>query len=309
VMAGGPVMAGTHGTCEQVDLAPTVAALLGIAVPASNQGRPLLDFLALTPEHRQEILRTVLDQRARFVAHYVSRVDGPPAGRPVNLAAATGTPLDPDLHALDGQAEEAKEKRMASEGRSRLVVLVAVVAALAAVAAALWASAIVRPPVLALAVLGGIAAAVVYFSLFRVAGLQYSFSAVNRDEVLGRFFLTDMVLAVTSCVLATALAAGWLFRRTGRVPFIAQARLAFLVAAVFCALLVLKMTVAYWRHGIFVRWQMPDQFWAFGFYLDTLAVVALGFSAPLMPLFAWLGTALALSTQRTQRFAEAAEEH
>ena len=64
------------------------------------------------------------------------------------------------------------------------------------------------------------------------------------------------------------------------VPSVEQARLAFLVAAVFCALLVLKMALAYWRHGIFLRWQMPDQFWAFGFYLDTLAVMALGFSAP-----------------------------
>jgi hypothetical protein len=149
-----------------------------------------------------------------------------------------------------------------------------------------------------LAVLGGITAAVVYFSLFRVAGLQYSFSAVNRDEALGRFFLTDMALAVASCTLATVLVAGWLSRRVGSVPLVDLVRLAFLVTAVFCALLVLKMALAYWRHGIFLRWQMPDQFWAFGFYLDTLAVVALGFSAPFMPLAAWAGAALGRTLPR-----------
>ena len=61
------------------------------------------------------------------------------------------------------------------------------------------------------------------------------------------------------------------------------------VASATKLLLLLKMAVAYWRYGIFLRWEMPDQFWAFGFYLDTLAVMALGFGAPAMPLFAWAG--------------------
>jgi hypothetical protein len=159
-------------------------------------------------------------------------------------------------------------------------------------ALALRAAAIVPPPGLALSALGGLGAAVLYFFLLRLAGVQYSFSAVNRDEALGRFFATDVALAVSACALATALSAGRLARRAGGVGRGDLARLAFLVTAAFCALLVLKMALAYWRHGIFLRWQMPDQFWAFGFYLDTLAVVALGFSAPVMPLFAWTGGAL-----------------
>jgi hypothetical protein len=274
-----------------VDVAPTIAALLGVAIPASNQGRPLLDFLAVAPGDREAIVQALYEQRSRFVKHYVGFVSGPRSadGHAGGPAAA---PPETGLLALAQAAERAKQERMAADARPRLVVLLAVAAVIVGAGLALRAAAFGPPGGFALAVLAGLGAAVVYFLLFRAAGLQYSFSAVNRDEALGRFFLTDMVLAVTSCALVTAFAAGWLARRLGRLPLLDLARLSFLVTAVFCALLVLKMAVAYWRHGIFLRWQMPDQFWAFGFYLDTLAVVALGTAAPLLPLAAWAGGAL-----------------
>jgi type I phosphodiesterase/nucleotide pyrophosphatase len=290
VMVGGPVQAGTTGACDQVDVAPTLAALLGVAIPASSQGRPLLDFLAIAPGPRQAIVQALQEQRARFVEHYVARVSGSTAA----LAARDGAEVgEAGLEALARQADRAKQQRMSAEARRRMVVFVAVLAVIAALAAALRTAAIVPPTVFALAVGAGLAAAVLYFASFRVAGLQYSFSAVNRDEALGRFFVTDMVLAVFSCALAAAVAAGWLKRRMGTVPLLELARLAFVVTGVFCALLVVKMALAYWRHGIFLRWQMPDQFWAFGFYLDTLALVALGLTAPLMPLAAWAGAVVA----------------
>lgn len=292
VMVGGPVQATTTGTCEQVDVAPTLAALLGVAIPASNQGRPLLDFLAMAPPARQAILQALHEQRSRFVAHYVARVNGDTAGVSPRDGAPAAT-AEAGVDALARQADRAKQQRMSAEARRRLIVLVAALAVIAAVAVALRTAALVPPAVFALAVLAGLGAAVLYFASFRAAGLQYSFSAVNRDEALGRFFMTDMALAVSSCALAAAVAAGWLLRRTGTVPLLELARLAFVVTGVFCALLVVKMALAYWRHGIFLRWQMPDQFWAFGFYLDTLAVVALGLTAPLMPLAAWAGAGVA----------------
>ena len=291
VLAGGPVRAGVQGQCEQVDVAPTVAAILGIAVPASNQGRPLLDALAATPAGREQVLQALVEQRARFVAHYVARVNGGAAA----AAPAAGAPGLPDLAR---QAEEAKRQRSQTDARRRAWVLLACLAGLAAAGVLLRAGAFLPPGGYALALLSGLAAAASYFALFRAVGLQYSFSAVNRDEALGRFFLTDMGLAVSTCALATAGAGAWLARRAAGPRYAELARLAFLSTAVFCALLLVKMALAYWRHGIFLRWQMPDQFWAFGFYLDTLAVVALGFGAPLMPLAAWSGAWVGRSIRR-----------
>ena len=294
VMAGGPVRAGAQGQCEQVDVAPTVAALLGIAMPASNQGRPLLDVLAVTPLQRREILQALVEQRARFVDHYVARVAGGHApSTPVGGAGG-----EPALQDLARRADDAKRQRSAADARRRSWVLAGVLAALAVGAVLLRKGAFLPPGRPALAALAGLAAAAAYFALFRAVGLQYSFSAVNRDEALGRFFLTDMALAVAVSALAIFAAAAWLARRADPVGHAELARLAFVATAVFCALLVVKMALAYWRHGIFLRWQMPDQFWAFGFYLDTLAVVALGFSAPLMPLAAWAGAAVGRALTR-----------
>ena len=295
VMAGGPVRAGVQGQCEQVDVAPTLAAILGIAVPASNQGRPLLDALTVSAADRQQVVQALVEQRGRFVAHYVERVNGATAA---GGATARGEAALPDL---SRRAEEAKRQRSETDGRRRAWVLLACVSALAAAAVLLRAGSFLPPGGYALALLAGLASAAAYFALFRAVGLQYSFSAVNRDEALGRFFLTDMGLAVSACAVATAAAAAWLSRRAGALRYAELARLAFLTTAVFCALLLVKMALAYWRHGIFLRWQMPDQFWAFGFYLDTLAVVALGFSAPLMPLAAWSGAWVAAKVTGASR--------
>jgi hypothetical protein len=288
VLAGGPVRAGMGGACEEVDVAPTIAALLGVAVPASSQGRPLLEALAVARPQRESILAALYEQRARFVEYYVARVNA----EPVKPATAALAPFERGLEALSARAAQAKQRRMSAESRRRLFVLLAVAAAIVVGGFAVRASGLVPRRQLALAALGGLGAAALYFALFRAAGLQYSFSAVNRDEALGRFFLTDMVLAVAACALVVLAGSLWLAARAGAFGLGHQARLAFLVSGVFVALLALKMAVAYWRHGIFLRWQMPDQFWAFGFYLDTLALFAVGITAPLMPLAAWLGTAL-----------------
>jgi hypothetical protein len=52
------------------------------------------------------------------------------------------------------------------------------------------------------------------------------------------------------------------------------------------------MAIVYWRNGVFLRWHMPDQYWGFSFYLDSLALMAVGFVGIALPLFAWLAARL-----------------
>ena len=58
--------AGVHGAARQVDMAPTLAVLLGLPLPAANQGRPLLEALD-APEAvpRPQALRNAVLQRRR----------------------------------------------------------------------------------------------------------------------------------------------------------------------------------------------------------------------------------------------------
>lgn len=286
VLAGRGVRAGVRGTCAQSDVAPTVAALLGIAFPASNQGHPLLDALALDEGGRRRVLAEAVRQREAFVGRYVDIVrtlDGTEAAAPAVTPGGADGP-DARLRALAAAEAEAKQQRLALESalRARSSVLVALLPA--AVLGVLVAGGLVALRDVGRALpFAGLALAF-YFLLLPVLGLRYSLTAVNKDEWVDAFFGKDMALAVGACAVAAA-AQAW--RRRGAGP-LEHARASWLLAALFCHGLVLKIALAYWRHGVFVRWQIPDQWWAFGMYLDLLAVTAAGFAAPLLPLVALL---------------------
>jgi len=136
-------------------------------------------------------------------------------------------------------------------------------------------------------------AAAVYGIAFLASGLRYSFSAVNRDEALGPFFQKDMALAVTACALTLAVLGAWRGRQAP-VPSLRElATASWLGTAVLVLFFAAKMALVYWQSGIFLRWHMPDPVWGFGFYLDALAVMAVGFSGPVLPLVTWAAARLA----------------
>ena len=55
-----------------VDVAPTLAALLGTSLPASAQGNVLIDMLTLTPDQQKVIAKTEAIQQAQLVNAYRS---------------------------------------------------------------------------------------------------------------------------------------------------------------------------------------------------------------------------------------------
>jgi 2,3-bisphosphoglycerate-independent phosphoglycerate mutase len=290
VLVGAAIRAGARGDAAQTDIAPTVATLLGIDIPASNQGRPLLDAIVLDAPGRAAALRRLLAQRSAFVRRYVSWVSGgPPQPLPgADVAPAAGeADLLARLAQLDAYAEGARATRQTLEShvRSRQSLVLALLP-LAVVAVLLGAGTIVRRDIgraAAFAVVGQ----ALYYLLLPLAGISYSFSAVNKDEWLERFFLKDMALGVVACAIAVVLAAAWRAHRGEPRDAWDVARTAWLVAGLFCYAFVLKIAFVYWRHGVVLRWTMPDQYWGFGFYLDALAAMATAFAAPLLPLVAW----------------------
>jgi hypothetical protein len=85
--------------------------------------------------------------------------------------------------------------------------------------------------------------------------------------------------------------AAWMERRRP-ATLSALARVAWLAAIVFGYLFLVRIAFVDWRHGIFMRWHMPDQHWGFRFYLDALALTAVGFAGVGFPLIAWLAARL-----------------
>jgi hypothetical protein len=180
---------------------------------------------------------------------------------------------------------------VARDRRSRLPVFLLCLVPLA-ILASLRLLGVVTGWDLGTALLAALLAVALYHAFFPMVGLQYSFSAMNKDEELEPFFRKDMILGV--CATALAVCAASLARRVrARASLLDLARLSWLVAAWVGALFLIRIGYVTWRWGAFLRWHMPDPVWGFGFYLDVLVVMALGFSAPVLPIFGlaggWLG--------------------
>ena len=298
VLVGATVRPGTTGTAEQIDLAPTVAVLLGIETPASSQGRPLLDLLDLTPEARRRALESLRQQRESFVAQYVSWVSGRPPAAPRASGLARAQTIEAGLGPLEQEAQTARELRLQDEARARIGGLLAFLLLPPLALAGLWVLGLFTNAELSLGILAAVAATILYHALFPVLGLDYSFSAVNRDEYLGAFFAKDMALAASACAAAVMAAAAWMETRLRPAPAAALARVAWLAPAALGYLFVVRMAFVYWRNGVFLRWHMPAQNWGFSFYLDALALSAVAFVGVALPLAAWLAARLARAMRR-----------
>jgi hypothetical protein len=269
VLAGDSIRAGSRTTAEQVDLAPTVAALLGTEIPASSQGRVLLELLDAPPPARQSIEERLATQRRNFAARYLAWLENGPGG---GLR-------DPERAIADARA--ARTRR---EARGRGLHAAAVLCALGLSFAGLVRWRVATPAEVAAAFACAAAGAALYFVLLQPVGIRYSFTAVNKDDQLAAFFAKDMALGAACCALAGVALVAWRGRHA--VTRLDQARLAWLATACFATLFVLKIAVVHWLYGVIVRWWIPDLRWLFGFYLDALVVMAVGFSSPLLPLAA-----------------------
>lgn len=294
VLAGRGVRRGARGTCAQVDVAPTLAVLLGLPLPAASQGRPLIDALELTAAERQQALCNAVAQRDAFLTSY-TRVLQPPAPGDVTPAAlaAAGTPPRDDeealrrrLDSLGAAVNDVKERRLRAEaaGRALPALLLAALPFALLLALGRWRAFPPREALWASAfALAGVAA---YHLLLPRVGLGYSLSIVNKDEWLQRFFLKDMALGLLACVVMALALCLWRRRNGASLPELC--RLAWLCAAAFCAVFVIKVAFVYWRHDVFPKWAMPEQGWGFAFYLDVLVLMAVGLCAPALPLVAAL---------------------
>ncbi len=93
VLAGKGVRSGAYGDINQVDVAPTIAALLGAAVPSSSQGQVRVEMLTLPAETQAQIKAYSNKQLTGVVNAYSSAILG----------------REPDFPSGELTAEKAKE--------------------------------------------------------------------------------------------------------------------------------------------------------------------------------------------------------
>jgi hypothetical protein len=70
LLAGAGVIPGSYGDMNMVDIAPTLAALLGTNIPASSQGHVLVNMLALSSEQNVIIQEALKAQQSQLFTAY-----------------------------------------------------------------------------------------------------------------------------------------------------------------------------------------------------------------------------------------------
>ncbi len=306
VFAGKGIQTGATLLARQIDLAPTVAALLGIEIPAASQGRILFDALQVDDPWRRALFQELFQQKKNFNQQYLSFVRGVRTRsvieEPASLELET---MEETIDRLDLEAVKAKHDRIAMEPRARmrwvLPMILLPIVFLIVYLHFRW----IEPADFQWGLFAVLIYWLVYFALFTLAGMGYSLSRVNQEENLKFYFGKDMLFAVAGMFASIAAMAGFRKRRPRWTRWKGHAsesgtsteseallRSCYFAVALIAFSLLVKVALEYSRFGLFVRRYVPNMHWGFGEYLDLLQLMILGFTAWLAPLAGWVGLRL-----------------
>ena len=289
ILYGRSVIPGDYSPVNQSDLAPTIAALLGLNVPATNEGRPLLEMLQLSERERAIIQITMARQQFHLTEAYLTSLGFPPpetdelskAQRFFDNENYDGT--DQLARLLMTQAAqlraEADQTRLVAEQIPRFWLSLSIV--LFIILFGLWR----RSELIIQALLAAVVVVGTYHILYRIEDLPYSFSAMG--SVPGIWLDIGRRMAISWLV---GLAFFWLLlilQQMGQTSVILRgiAELVFFVAIGFLA----PALYSYWQHGFQVTWHFPSMahlFWHYTALLQGFWAIGLGIllSPILLPL-------------------------
>ena len=238
VLVGAGVKPGAYDDVQQVDVAPTLAALLGVNIPASAQGHVRTEMLTLTPQQIDAIQRAVAVQQAALAQNYAQAIGQPIAVQPGGDAVT----------ATQAAMDAARAARLRTERLPRIL-LALVLAVAPAVLVFLR-----RGRTVAWLLAGAVLAVALFHLRYAVlAGRTYSLSSVTgSDDLIAFVAVTGLVtFAVSWAVTAFPL-------RTFQDGPQRAASLTIALALVTVYLLSLPILWSYALNGLFVTWALPE---------------------------------------------------
>jgi hypothetical protein len=246
VLAGKGVTSGNYSTVEMVDVAPTVAALLGMGLPSTTQGQPLAEMLQLSGQQRSALQTAWEGQQARVADDYRAAIGMKP------LAWSDETPGAEGI-------SKAQAARLSRERIPRAILSFLAALALARLVFGSLPRAGLR-----------LGASLVYLAVFSLGYLlvsqrTFSFSSVRSQN--------DLLLVTAAWTLAGLLAASGLYAglsrlRLGRAEETGAGLLSLLITIAY--LLLLVVLVDYSLNGAMASWMVPEPI---GTFLGLLASV------------------------------------
>jgi hypothetical protein len=239
VMIGQNVVSGVYSPIQQIDVAPTTAALLGTRLPTVAQGRPLYEMVSLNEEALTRGQLQLATQKVALGDAYskIMGKNGLSQAIHQDLEGTQQTLLEGNqagamelasLISEEVMAEMASSKaaRIESERVPRLV-LTALGLCLALLL--FWGK---RGPHTLLSIIAGGVAVATYYGLYRLEGYSFSLSAVGTIDIF--------VATQDERDWSAAITAGYDYG----------------LYAVFLA--ALPALFGYWQQGATIRWYLPD---------------------------------------------------
>ncbi len=253
VLVGSGVRPGNYGQVEQVDVAPTLAVLLGLNIPAASQGHVRSDMLSLSPGVTTLLPSALQAQQSQLLQVYQSVIDRKAA------ASRTGEDI---VTATQSALENSRQARLNLERLPRFFLA--------------WVFILLpwwfwrKKASLVWLILAGL----IYLLLFNLRyaildGRTYSFSSVVSVQ--------DMI-TFCSVTAGAALLVGWLLyswvSRLFRNPPVQAAILTLDITLVTMYLVFLPQAFSFALNGLVATWTLPD----FGsLFVGLLALIQMPF--------------------------------
>lgn len=289
VMVGKAIRHGAYTERLQADIAPTIAALLGVPIPVHAQGRPLVEMLEASADAKGRIgLNAGLQLVGLYDAYAQTLGVKPFAGGILTkyrerLARGEEGALSSMWEEITARAQAARAKRFWRERLLRLPIALG----------------IALVPLLYLLLFRGrlrqllfpLGFALLYFvfynALFFGRGYTWSLSAFNSEAQIKAFFNERLLDAAVSFIVAGLLLAFVSWKRPLLQTLERMVTFAFFVGY----LLLLQVDLFYWLYNIRFSWALPDLKLGFKYYMDLLQMVPTGLLgvilAPLGVLIGW----------------------
>ena len=249
VLAGKGVIPGDYGDIDMVDVAPTIAAILGTNIPATDQGRPRIEMLDFTLAQVDKVNEVLSIQQGQLAIAYETAI-----GQPVIVQRSSEV-----VPATQEAMETARESRLNNERILRgifTIVLLILVINLAA-----WHA---RPHLSW--ILGGV---VVYLLFFNLKYILIDHKTYSLSSVVNA---TNLI--VTSALVSfIALAVSWLLVLLGTRAYqfrprkAAETTLKFILCTL--SIFAVPIFIHYAVNGATVTWALPN------FLISFLGLLAL----------------------------------
>lgn len=243
VVAGQGIKPGQYTDIQMVDVAPTMAALLGSSLPASSQGHARVDMLSLNQEQKSAIAQAESAQQEQLVDTYRRAI------------------LPGELHA--SSIEGIRNARLRSERLPRFILVILIFGCAVFLIIKKWNK----------NTLIGLIGSIIYISLFNIRFLLLDGRGYSLSTLEG----VNQAILYFGSITITTLLITWLILHILHKWYKQKPADAFENSAAFFLLLIIALSIpvlfSYGLNGWKMTWHLPEFNSEMVAFINTLQII------------------------------------